>query len=420
MNECVKNVSAKPKILYFTDCPIFGGCENILANLINDRGINTKYELYYSYAFSDEYQKGVDLKVGNGAKKYPLKLLSSYSISNKRNGTFMKRIFRKALFMTKFAIFTLFNAIRMFFIFMKIKPDLLHINNGGYPGAFNCRLAVLCARTAGIRKIVFHVNNLARRQANLLDKMLDHYIGSNVICFITASQEAKQMLARNRSFDQSKIMQIYNSVQRGTIRRSKELLMTNYRLDAHMFIITEVAQMIERKGQAHLLAAVNSIKNTRPDIYKNIMVFLVGDGEDAENIKRYIESNDLGGHVILTGNRDDFMDYINACDIFILPSIKDEDMPLAILHAMELGKPIISTKLAGISEEIRSGKDGILLDVDKLSELSETIIEYYSDPGKRLEHGTSAKARHDQMFDYAKIMKKYDCLYRDISEGINK
>ena len=60
----------------------------------------------------------------------------------------------------------------------------------------------------------------------------------------------------------------------------------------------------------------------------------------------------------------DYANYINAADLVLLPSTKDEDMPLTILSSMALSKPIISTNIAGIPEEVVDGYNGYLVNPD--------------------------------------------------------
>ncbi len=65
--------------------------------------------------------------------------------------------------------------------------------------------------------------------------------------------------------------------------------------------------------------------------------------------------------------------YINACDLFVLPTIRQEGLPFAILEAMACQKPVIVTQIGGISSVVRDGSNGILVAPGDLEKLQEAI-----------------------------------------------
>ncbi len=412
----------KKKVLIFSDCYFFAGCENVLVNLLKDRKMNEEFSLYYSYRYSKEYQEGVNRNFNQSVKKIPLSLLSF-------EGFWFKPFFSNLNRLTKFIlnliiqvingskIYTLYNLIKLYGIFKKVKPDLLHINNGGYPGALTCQVAVFSAKLARIPRIIYNVNNLAYRRNMVFEKFIDDYIKNNVDFFVTASKQAKFSLRTNRQFDNGRIIQIFNvMIQPNVVKKRKELL-ESLKIQSHKFIIVEVALLTARKGQIYLLKALNVIKEKHPEIYKNILVILVGEGEERPALEKFVVDCNLKETVRFVGYRNDYYDFINCADLFILPSISQEDMPLVILSAMNLRKPIISTALAGISEEIQDNVEGILLNPNELFKLPDVIVKLYSDENLRLKFGENAYKKHTENFSYYKIISIYIDLYRKLTRG---
>ena len=67
----------RKKILYYSDCPFFAGCENVIKNLISSKKLNNEYEVHFLFRKSDRYLS--DLKKINfkyRIKEMPIKLLS--------------------------------------------------------------------------------------------------------------------------------------------------------------------------------------------------------------------------------------------------------------------------------------------------------------------------------------------------------
>ena len=168
--------------------------------------------------------------------------------------------------------------------------------------------------------------------------------------------------------------------------------------------------MSKRKGQIFLLEALLKIKQSQPDIYKNIILFLVGDGEDYDYLHNFCKTNELN-NVVMTGYVPNYADYIYASDLFVLPSIGYEDMPLVILAAMALRKSIISTRVAGIMEEIVDGVSGILLDIDELGHLDKHIIKLFKDERTRDFYAENAQKRYNDLFSRETICSQFELVY---------
>jgi len=205
-------------------------------------------------------------------------------------------------------------------------------------------------------------------------------------------------------------VQIYNTIENPTIVTSKEEICKLHNIDADKFIICEVAFLSQRKGQIYILNALLKIRELYPDIYSKLVLFLVGDGEDYPKLRNYCEINGLM-NVIFTGYQDNYIDYIACSDIFILPSLGYEDMPLVVLSAMKLGKAIIATEVAGIAEEIENLKSGILLKVEKLDSLYLEIVKLFKDSDLRSYFAENGRNRFNEHFSQSKVYAEIKALY---------
>ena len=111
-------------------------------------------------------------------------------------------------------------------------------------------------------------------------------------------------------------------------------------------------------------------------------------------LKNLVSSLGLDNNIIFLGYKSNSHDYINACDLFVLPSISNEDMPLVLLTALELGKPIVASNFAGISQVIKTEVNGMLIDIDYSNfdeKLYEIIFRLYTNLELRAFIGKNAK-----------------------------
>lgn len=390
----------KTKVLVFTDCYIYGGSERLMSFLINNKELQYTFDLKLSFRTYKDYNIGMmkDNKDLEGSCILPQRLLSNETLFhninclnlNKWVKTFIKLPFYIA---QKVQIYSIWNLIVFFFLLRKQQPDILHINNGGYPAAKSCNLLVLANYLFRNAKVVYQVNNQAE-PSRKSDLRIDKFIMKHVDVFLTASNLAKKMLVERRSFADEKISLINNCIVPAKTGKGRKELCDEISISNENFIITQVGFLTERKGQRMLVLALSLLFKRHPDLRKVISVLFVGNGEDEVKLKELVEEQGLNENVVFLGYRSNSHDYISACDLFVLPSISNEDMPLVLLTALELGKPIIASNFAGITQVISSRVNGILIEVDKFGfeeNLSHAIYEFYSDAELRTLLGNNAK-----------------------------
>ena len=411
----------KYKILYISDCHIYGGSERSIINIINFISENPENEVFFGYRYFKTYQEGVDRDLAPKVIQIHLRLLSyfalSFEISKRISNIHIFRLIKLPFWIIKkIGVYDLFNYAKLRVFISRIKPDIIHINNGAYPGSSICLNAVFAAKHCGVNRIVLHVNGFATKQKNLFQRYIDSKISKYAKIFVSGSNQTKQSLQTNRGFDPDKLLQIYNTIEKPIIYNKREEILEKYNIDNNTFIITEVAFLSKRKGQIFLLDALLKIKEKQPDIYKNVIVFLVGDGEDHQYLVKFCKRNELS-NVIFTGYLPNFVDYINASDLFILPSIGGEDMPLVVLVAMALRKAIISTRVAGIMEEIENGVSGILVETAGLEFLDDHIIKLYSNKYLRELYAENAQKKYNDLFLRETICNQFKLLYDKLMDN---
>jgi glycosyltransferase involved in cell wall biosynthesis len=375
-------------------------------------------QVFFAYRYFKTYQLGVERDLSNKVQAIPLSLLSNDTFFHHLNLTAASRVFKKIIklpfwLLEKIGLYTPYNYLALRKTFSRIKPDLIHVNNGGYPASFICQIAIFAARHSGVNKIVYHINNPAQNQGVLLDKVIDKKINQHVNYFITASRQALESLSQRRLFDIHKTVQVFNTIENSTITKSRHEICKIHSINVDKFILCEVAFLSERKGQIYILKALSKIKELHPDIFSRLVLFLVGDGEDYHRLKHYCEINALF-NVIFTGYQANYIDYIACSDIFLLPSTGGEDMPLAVLSAMNLGKPIIAGEVAGITEEIEHLKSGVLLKVEELDNLYLDIIKLFRNPDLRSHFAENARRRFNANFSQPVVYEKIKALYASL------
>lgn len=136
-------------------------------------------------------------------------------------------------------------------------------------------------------------------------------------------------------------------------------------------IILTVGKLFTIKGQAYLIESIAEILKTRTDI----LCVIVGDGELQQKLLKQIRNNSLEKYVIMVGGKphNEIPMWINACDIFVLPSL-NEGNPTVMFECLGCGKPFIGTNVGGIPEVITSDNYGYIVQPRNAQDLAEKIL----------------------------------------------
>lgn len=142
-----------------------------------------------------------------------------------------------------------------------------------------------------------------------------------------------------------------------------------------------VGRLCEQKGQVLLIQAVHQL------ILQGLSFELVlaGDGEMRPDIEALIDQFGLCDHVRITGwvSSDQVRSEILAARAMVLPSFA-EGLPVVLMEAMALRRPVITTFVAGIPELVRDGVDGWLFPAGDVDGLAHALRECLQTPIERL------------------------------------
>src|SRR5690606_27319039 len=106
--------------------------------------------------------------------------------------------------------------------------------------------------------------------------------------------------------------------------------------------------------------------------------------------------------------------YLASFDVFILPSNR-EGIGAVLLDAMSFGLPVVASRVAGLPEIVRDGRNGLLVAPRNPGELREAILRLHADPSLRARLGEEGR-RFAAGFTPAGMARQYVALYRRILE----
>lgn len=221
-----------------------------------------------------------------------------------------------------------------------------------------------------------------------------HKMFCKVDCIISPSEFNKNQLLKGK-LKCNDITVIHNFVN--------ETEKTNYTLGDCAFYFGRLSR---EKGILNLVEAINNIPGAR--------LIIAGDGPERENIQAYIKEHKLENRITLLGylNQNDIRENIRKCRFVTVPSICFENCPYSVLETMEIGKPIIGSKIGGIPELVKNDVNGYTYVYDCVDDLTDKLKILFENDEKVNEFSNNSKRLYKENYSaeayYNKLMTVYN------------
>jgi glycosyltransferase involved in cell wall biosynthesis len=170
-----------------------------------------------------------------------------------------------------------------------------------------------------------------------------------------------------------------------------------------------VGRLAEQKGQLLLVAALASLA----DEGRDVELVLAGDGPMRTQIEAAIRDQGLADRVRITGwlSGDAVRAEITAARAVVLPSFA-EGLPVVLMEALALGRPVVTTHIAGIPELVRHGVNGWLVPAGDVAALTGAIREALSaTPDELAAMGAAGAESVREVHDAAREAGKLAALF---------
>jgi glycosyltransferase involved in cell wall biosynthesis len=242
--------------------------------------------------------------------------------------------------------------------------------------------------------MVYHVHSpTSRDTTHRVRNWLNHYSEklslTGVARLITVSESLARHMQR-QGYRQDRITVVPNGVPALDEVPPRDTPRGTWTLGA-------VALFRPRKGMEVLLDALALLREQ----HLPVQLRAVGPFETPEyeaDIRRRVARLKLEDAVHWTGFTRDVNAELMQMDMFVLPSLFGEGLPMVVLEAMAAGVPVVGTQVEGVPEAIRHGIDGLIANPGDPADLSRTIACVINGDLSWSELRNNALARHAEKF----------------------
>ncbi|WP_158046022.1 glycosyltransferase [Skermanella pratensis] len=173
-------------------------------------------------------------------------------------------------------------------------------------------------------------------------------------------------------------------------------------------VLLTLSRLHIKKGIDIAIKALASI----PDCH----LWIAGDGPLDAELSSLAQSIGVGGRVKFLGWRSDRGALLRAADICLLPS-RYEPFGTVILEAWQNRKPIISAMSAGPRETIRHDEDGLMVPIDDVGALADSIRRILTDPELADRLASRGNARYHGQFTEERTVGRLLNIYEQIQSA---
>jgi glycosyltransferase involved in cell wall biosynthesis len=189
--------------------------------------------------------------------------------------------------------------------------------------------------------------------------------------------------------------------------RDREALRAEIGMEPGAFLAVLVAALRPEKRAAVFVEQVAAAHAVEASIHGVV----VGDGPDGASVARAVRKS--GGAVRMLGYRADAVDIMHAGDVVCLTSAV-EALPLSVLEAMSVGRPVLATRVGGLPEVVEDGITGFLVEPGNIDELRERLAQVLGDHRLAERLGRSARERFLERFTWEACAERCLSAYSEL------
>ena len=289
------------------------------------------------------------------------------------------------------------------------QADLVHMH--GYGATTFGRL---CAWKMGIPAVLHeHANH---SHTPWFQKVADRLLAPHTDLAIAVSESTAEFTIRARLMPAERTKVVYLGSPLDEFARDRstdEIAAARAALGIapSTIAVGTVTRLMPSKGNQYLVEAVAEITARQP----RARVYIVGEGELAEQLQAQARSLGLGNRLVFLGFQRDVAGVLTALDVVVFPSLW-EGTPLTAFEALAAGKPIVATDADGLLDILTDRRDAIVVPKRNAGALARAVIDVIEQPG--LADRLGREARHTgARYDIARFVRKMERLYDILHES---
>ncbi len=168
-------------------------------------------------------------------------------------------------------------------------------------------------------------------------------------------------------------------------------------------------------GRLKAQKGVDGLLRAAADLEERVLV--VGDGPERANLESLAERLDVDAEFVGEVPPDAVPDYLRRGKLFVLPSVRGEGLPNAVLEAMAVGLPVVVTDTGGVADAVIDGETGYIVNPGDEDALGDRIERICHDDDRREVMGEAAREWVVENHGWETIVDSLEDIYADVIDN---
>jgi glycosyltransferase involved in cell wall biosynthesis len=240
---------------------------------------------------------------------------------------------------------------------------------------------------------------------NFFGRQREFVHGSNKV--IAVSNYVKRALLDETFVQEDKVVVVHNALDEKNFEQVAHIGKASC---ASTVNIIYVGRIMRSKGLFDLVEVLTDPK------FSNSRLYLVGDGVSKKALEAKIANLGIVDRVVFCGwlGSDEVVDKLLESDIFVLPSLRIEGLPMTVIEAMFAGLPVVASDIGGISDAVVNGETGFLVTPGDKKALCAKLLALVETKELRNSFGTNAKIKAQKSFSLGVMLDAYERVFCDV------
>ena len=286
--------------------------------------------------------------------------------------------------------------------------DILH-THGGIAGFYG-RWAARKARTPVVVHTLHGIHYLHYRNFFLkwsyafLERLFSRF--TDALIYVSEADRRKGKMWKLAAESRSHVIRNGIDFPEPPGRAELDSLRKELGIEPGQAVVGTVARLHRQKGLIYLVRAARVLRLRHPEA----RIVMVGGGPLKQALVKTAERIVGPGGCLFLGERSDAREILPLFDVFVLPSLW-EGLPLALIEAATIAKPIVASDIDGVREVIRNGETGLLVPSADPQGLADAISRLLEERDFAARLGNRARTDIPPRFALKRMVEETENLY---------
>ena len=225
---------------------------------------------------------------------------------------------------------------------------------------------------------------------------------------VTAGEALKKDLVERNGFPAGRIDSVPTGIDTERFRPGDKLAAREkLGLPKEKTLVGILATLRSWKGHRFLLEALP----------RDAGLVIVGDGPQRPMLEAQVEKLNVKHKVLFAGNQRDVVPWLQSFDVFALPSYANEGVPQALLQAMLVGLPCVTTNVGSMAELAIHEQTALVVPPEDVQSLHAALKRLLEEKTLSQTLGAAARRHCAERFGYERMLDRMEAIYKEAADA---